>query len=138
MSTPNINCILQALAVVTDQNLPNLPQIVNFDFQNPTLSSGVGTGGRAAFWDPYFQAGTGVTVVPLPAVNIFGLFVQNKSATSNLIINYTPSGGAATPITVGPGGLVIVFDPSEAGQGITAVALSGVGGIVPASVLLVV
>lgn len=137
MSTPNINCILQAIAVVTNQNLPNFPLIANFDFQNPTLPS-AGTGGTAAFWEPYFQAPAGGAGVTLPAAVIFGVFVQNLSTTANLIVGYTPNGGSASLITLGPNGVFIYFDPSEAGSGIANVNLTGVGSTVSASVLLVV
>jgi hypothetical protein len=137
VSTPNINCILQALAVVTDQNTTNFPQIASFDFQNPTLPSAA-TGGTGVYWEPYFQATVGGVVVPLPAAKIFGLLIKNLSATSNLTVQYTPAAGLPAPVTVGPGGVFIYFDPSEAGQGITAATLFGVGGTVSASVLVVV
>ena len=145
MSTPNINCILQALAVVTDQNATNFPQIASFDFQNPTLpSSGAPAGsGSGVFWEPYFQATVGGTSVPFPAgpggiTKAYGLFVQNKSATATITVTYTPFGGGPTSIVIGPGGLVIIFDPSEAGTGISSAVIAGTGGTVAASVLVVV
>lgn len=141
MSTPNINCILQAIAVVTDQNSPNFPPIATLDFQNPTLPIAGVAGGTDSFFDPYFQASVAGTSVPFPVVGgvtkAFGLFVLNKSTAGTLAVNYTPFGGVLASIIVGPRGLVIIFDPSEAGSGIASATLAGIGATVPASVLVV-
>jgi len=137
MATPNISVIFQAIAVVTNQLVANAPQIINFDFANPTLPSGA-TGGIAAYYEPYFQAGVGGSVVNLPATKIFGLFVQNISTSTGILtVAYTPFGGASTSINIGPSGTVIVFDPSESGTGISAVTLTGISSTQPAAVLVV-
>ena len=136
MSTPNINCILQAIVVVTDQKASNFPQIASFDFQNPSLPSGA-NGGTVVYWEPYFQASTIGSSVPLPAQITYGLFIRNLSLTANVNLTYTPAASVPTTIFLGPGGVFVYFDPSEAGTGITAITLTGVGGIVSLSILAV-
>lgn len=123
--------------MVTDQQSANFPQIATFNFQNPTLPSGA-TGGTVAYWEPYFQA-IAITgaAVPMPAQIVYGLFIKNLSLTANVNLTYTPAASVPTTIFLGPGGIFIYFDPSEAGTGITAATLTGVGGTVPLSVLAV-
>jgi hypothetical protein len=134
MATPNINVILQAIAVVTNQLVANAPQIVSFDFANPTMPSG-SSGGTAAYYEPYFQAATGGSVVNLPAAKVFGVFVQ-QLGTGVLNVSYTPFGGVSTTIGLATNGVFIYFDPSEAGQGISALTLTGVASVQSAAVMV--
>jgi hypothetical protein len=129
VATPNIQAILQAVVTLTNNLVSPAQYIANFDLQNPTLNA------ATVYYDPYFQATTGGISVPLPAAKIFALIVQNLSTTNNLMIDITPFGGSLDPITVGPGGVFIYFDPTELGQGISAVTLLGVGATVSAFVL---
>ena len=129
MATPNMLVILQGIVTLTNNLVSPAPYIANFDLQNPTLNA------TTVFYDPYFQATTGGVSVPLPAAKVFGLIIQNLSTTNNLTIDVTPFGGSLDPITLGPGGVFIYFDPTETGQGISAVTLLGVGATVSAFVL---
>lgn len=124
MSTPNVQVILQSILTATNNLVSPAPYIANFDFQNPTLN------GSSIFFDPFFQATGGGAAVSLPAAKVFLVAVQNLSPVSpatNLTVTVTPFGGAASPIVLGPGGVYIYFDPTEAGQGISAVTLTGTG-----------
>lgn len=135
MPTPNIQIILQAIAAVTNNLLSNAPQIITFDFNSPTLPSGAGLG-TGVYYEPYFQAASIGSAVSLPAASVFAILVQNLSLTANLTITYTPTGGAAASVTLGPSGMFILFDPSETGTGFSALTLTGVGGTVSAAVLV--
>jgi hypothetical protein len=129
MATPNMMVVLQGILTTTNNLVSPAPYIGNFDLQNPTLNA------TAVFQDPYFQALESGSSVPLPLAKIFALVVQNQSATDNLIVGITPFEGSFDPIALGPGGVFIYFDPTEDGQGISAVTLTGVGATVPAFVL---
>ena len=121
--------MLQGIVTLTNNQLSPAPYIANFDFQNPTLNA------TTVYFEPYFIAGTGGSAVPLPAAKIFGLIIQNIGGLGNLTVTITPFGGAASPITLAPGGVFIYFDPTENGQGISAVTLTGIGLPVSAFVL---
>jgi hypothetical protein len=73
--------------------------------------------------------------VSLPAAKVFLVAVQNLDVVHNLIVTVTPFGGASSPITLGPGGVYVYFDPTETGQGISAVTLTGITATVPAFVM---
>ena len=135
MATPNINVVLQSIIAVTNNLITPAPQIINFDFQNPTMPS-TGTGGTVAYFDPYFQALTGGSAVNLPVAKVFALAVQNIASAGLLTVSYTPFGGSATSINIGPNGVLLLFDPAESGTGISAVTLTGNGGTIPAAVLV--
>lgn len=131
MSTPNINCILQAIAVVLDQNNSNFPQLVNFDLLNPTLP------GTVSYFDPYFQAPLTGKVVPLPAATVFGLVLQNKDPTNILTISFTIPPAEVVSQNLGIGGVFIYFDPAKTGGGISAMTLTGNVATVAVSILAV-
>jgi hypothetical protein len=131
MSTPNINCILQAVVAATNNLLSPQPQIVNFDFGNPTL------GAKLLEFIPYFMAFTTPgTAVALPIVPSFVLMVQNLSATANIQVAVTPGGSGQAVFPIGPQGLFIYMDPTETTAGITAATIIGVGGSVPTMLLV--
>lgn len=127
MSTPNINCILQAVLAVQNNLVSPPPQITTIDLGNPTFN------GTVAFYEQYVQVPTtGFTqAIPAPSLIAYAAVVQNLSPTSNLTISVAPVGGIANTATLGPQGLWIYFDPAKAG-GITGLLLAGVGSTVPA------
>jgi len=129
VATPNIQVILQGILTVTNNLVSPAPYIANFDFQNPTIGS------TSIFYDPYLQAPTGGIALSLPAAIVYVMAVQNLSTTQNLTVTITPNAGAASPITLGPGGVYLYFDPQQLGQGISAVTLTGIGATVSAFVL---
>lgn len=129
MATPNIQVILQGILVATNNLVSPAPYIANFDFQNPTLNA------TSMFYDPFFQSLAGGSAVSLPAGKVFLVAVQNLSTTVNLTVTVTPFGGAASPIILGPAGVYVYFDPTETGQGISALTLTGAGSTVPAFVM---
>lgn len=130
MPGTNISLILQTILAATNNNASNAPQVVNFDFANPTLT------GTDFYYNPYVQATTGGVSIPLPASPVFAILVQNKSASGTLQVAYTPTGASSTISTIGPNGCIILFDPLETGGGWTALTLTGVGGTQPAAVLV--
>jgi hypothetical protein len=132
MPTPNVNLILQAVLAATNNLLSPAPQIATFNLGNPTL------GATQFFYEPYFQALVGGSAVSLPATKIFAIIVQNLSPTAVLSVTHTPFGAAASTSTLGPNGVCIFFDPLETGGGFSALTLTGVGGTVPAAVLVAV
>ena len=107
MSTPNINCILQAVIAAQNNLLSPSPQIATFDFGNPTYPA------TSMFFEPYFLATNSYVPPSLPGATIWGLAVQNTSASANLGISYTPSGATTQSINLGPGALFIYWDPSK-------------------------
>jgi len=129
MATPNIEVILQGILTATNNQLSPPPYIANFDFQNPTL------GATSIIYDPFFQALVGGSAVSLPAAKVFLIVVQNLSTTANLSVTHTPFGGSASTAVYGPGGVCVLFDPTEEGGGFSALTLTGVGGTVPAFVM---
>jgi hypothetical protein len=130
---PNLQVIMQSIVAVTNALVTNAPQIQTLDFQNPTMN------GTTVFFDPYLQATTSGTVVTLPLLpsgKVYGLFVQNLSATNNLQIIYTPFGLGIASFQVGPNGVFVIFDPSESGSGFSNLTVQGIGGAVSAMVLV--
>ena len=127
MSTPNINCILQAVLAVQNNLLSPPPQISTIDLGNPTFN------GTVAFYEQYVQVPTtGYTqAMPGPSAIAYAAVVQNLSPTGNLTISVGPVGGIVNTATLGPQGLWIYFDPAKVG-GITGLLLAGVGSTVPA------
>lgn len=133
MSTPNINCILQAVVAITNNLVSPPPQIATFDFGNPTL------GAKVIFFEPYLQAAplpTGTTIT-LPLASVFVLMIQNLNPVggAGLNLSFTPSGQPTTNMNLGPTGIFIFIDPTETGVPITFLAVGGVGGVVPAMIL---
>lgn len=133
MSTPNINCILQAVLAVQNNLISPTPQIVTIDLGNPTLN------GTVFFYEQYIQATTtGVGQgMPGPGGIAYLAVVQNLSTTSNLTITVIPNGGVQNILTLGPGGVWIYCDPKEVG-GISGLTLTGVGATVPALIMVAV
>lgn len=136
MPTPNVNLILQAVVALQNNLISPAPQIAKMDFGNPTMGGTNSVGGTQFFYEPYFQALVGGVAVTLPAAKIFAIFVQNLSPTGVLQVTFTPFGGAPCPVNYGPNGLCILFDPLETGTGFSGLTLAGVGGTIPASVLV--
>jgi hypothetical protein len=137
MSSPNINVIFQAIAVVTNQQVSNAPQVATFDFANPTLPIG-STGGTAFVYNPQVQALTSPgTTVTLPAT-VYAIFVQNLSTSTGIVqVVVTPNGQFATsPMPIGPNGVFVLFDPGETAGGFTALKLTAITGTVPCAVLV--
>lgn len=130
MPTPNMQLVFQAVLSLTNNLVSPAPQISGFDFANPTL------GATTVFFDPYFQALSSGSPVPFPTNNVFAIFVQNLSTTANLNVTITPFGGSPSVSTYGPAGVFICFDPAEVGTGFGVLTLQGVGGTVPAMVLV--
>jgi hypothetical protein len=130
MPGTNISLILQTILAATNNLASNAPQVVNFDFANPTLI------GTDFYYNPFVQAPTTGQAITLPASPVFAILVQNQSTSGILQVAYTPTGQASTISTIGPAGVVILFDPLETGGGWTALTLTGIGGTIPAAVLV--
>lgn len=131
MSTPNVNIIFQGLVALVNNLIQNAPQLGVFDFNNPTL------GATSYFHDPFFQAPTSLTAIPIPASKVYCIMVQNVSVSTNLTVVYVPFGGSATTCILGPGGVLVLFDPTEqSAGGFTALSLAGVGSTCSAAVLV--
>ncbi len=130
MPTPNALIELQAILTASNNLVAPPPYIANFDFGNPTL------GATSYYQEPYFQAVSGGSAVPLPFAKVYFIIVQNLSATASLQVTHTPFGSSASSTIYGPGGLCILFDTSETGQGFSALTLTGQGGTVQAFVMV--
>jgi hypothetical protein len=130
LPTPNILVELQAILTASNNLVAPPPYIANFDFGNPVL------GATSYYQEPYFQATTGGVAVPLSAATVFLIAVQNLHASALLHVTHTPTGQAISTCSIGPGGIVIFFDPLETGGGFTALTLTGVGSTVPAFVMV--
>jgi len=133
MSTPNINCILQAVLAIQNNLISPPPQITTVDLGNPTLN------GTQFFYEQYIQATVGGTGqgMPGPGGIAYLVIVQNLSPTADMNVQFTPVGGVQTTIKTGPNGAFIYCDPSEHG-GINQLNLLGIGGTVPALILVAV
>jgi hypothetical protein len=133
MPTPNIQ--IQLSGNLTLQNIlgGGVQQVVNQNFGNPTLQ---GTWGD---YSAYFQAATSPgSVYNLTGQVVFIVFVQNLHATASLQVSYENEGSSTVmTTTIGPGGIFLYFTPGEnAGTGIQALTLIGLGSVVPAYVLV--
>lgn len=133
MATPNLNCILQAVLAVQNNLISPTPQIATVDLGNPTYP------GKVFFYEPFFQATTGGSAVPIPPSfsNVFLVIIQNISPTANIQVQVTPQGQSQTTFSYGPSGAFIYIDPAGIG-GISALTVVGVGGTVPVSVVVAV
>ena len=133
MSTPNINCILQTVLAIQNNQLSPAPQITTVDLGNPTLN------GTQFFYEQYIQATVGGTGqgMPGPGGIAYLVIVQNLSPTASMNVQFTPVGGVQTIIKTGPGGVFIYCDPQEQG-GINQISIFGLGGTVPALMLVAV
>jgi hypothetical protein len=129
MSTPNINCILQAVIAVTNNQLSPQPQIANVDLGNPTI------GATQIISETYLQAIAAGITIPLPNPTNFAI-VQNLAASGLIRVVYTPSGQPQTFINLGPQGVFIYFDPSGTGTAVTQLIVGGIGSTLPCLVLV--
>ena len=126
---PNLSITLQAQLNVTDTTLTPSPQIITRSLNNPTLAATV------SFYDPFFQAST-ATVVPLPAAVVYIAYVKNLDAAATLTVIHTPTGGASQSEVLVPGGVFLIFNPSEGAGGITALSLTSSAGPTSAEVMV--
>lgn len=66
---------------------------------------------------------TGSTSITLPSTTMLQFYLRNTHATANITVTWTSSGGSSNVVKkVGPGG-VLAFWETQAGDGITALAL---------------
>jgi|SRR5579884_591979 hypothetical protein len=92
-------------------------------------------GATTLFFEPFFQAASGGSTVNLPAATVRVVMVINKSASANLTVSYTPSGGGSTSILLEPGEMFLYFQTGTAAGGITALSVTAASGTIPAEVL---
>lgn len=128
----NINVSLNSASIQVLDQASNLFR-VNSVVGTITLAA------TASYYDAYFQASTSGTVVPLPALTVFMVYIKNLGATQNLTIQFTAHGGtllstANSPVLL-PGGVFMYWNTSEASNGIDAVTLTASGSTGPAEIL---
>src|ERR1700683_2913870 len=110
---PNISIILQAQFVITDTTLNPSPQIITPPLNNPTPAA------TSEYYMPFFQTINGTKAIPLPAATVWLLYVRNLDPTSNITLNYTPTGGGSTSVVLlagssaGNGGIFLYQQPAE-------------------------
>lgn len=128
---PNLSIVLSANLTASDTTLSPSPTIVSRSFNNPTLSATV------SFYDPFFQAAAGGSVVTLPAATCWIAFVKNLDAAANLTVAWTAVGaaGSSTMLLV-PGGIFVYFQPSEGAGGFTAMTLTASAGTINTEVFV--
>lgn len=91
------------------------------------------------YYNPAFQAGTSPTTVPLPPTATGGVcvaYVKNLDPTNNLTVTYTWGAGSPTSIVLIPSGVFMIFQPTETGQGISALSLTATAATINAEVFL--
>jgi hypothetical protein len=131
----NIIATFQGILTAIDNTQSPAPYIVNLDLQNPTLT------GLKVYYDGFFQVPNGSPInVPIGGggggVDAFLLLIVNRSTTNNLQINVTPTGGSSQEVgTFGPGGICVLMDPTESGVGWSVLTLTGLGAVVPVTVV---
>lgn len=137
MSTPNINCILQAVLAAQNNLISPPPQIATFDFGNPTFPA------AGLIFEPYFQVGTSVIVPSLPASPLYALLVQNLSLTASVNLSVTPNGSSITTVVLGPGtstvpgDLFFYWSPSKINTGgLTLVELQASANGTPVALIM--
>jgi hypothetical protein len=134
LATPNINVILQGILTATDNTQSPPPYVANIDFQNPTLA------GSKFYYDAFFLAASSPgSNVPIGGggggADAFLILVINRSSATNLQVNVTVTGaGVAEAAVLGPGGVCLLYDPTEAGPGWSALTLISMSGTCPATV----
>lgn len=133
MPSANIQAIFQGILIATDNSQSPAPYLVNLDLQNPTLT------GLKYYFDSFFQVPNGAPInVPIGGgggAESFFLLIINRSTTNSLQINVTPTGLSSQEVgTFGPGGVCVLMDPTETGLGWSALTLTGLGAIVPATI----
>jgi hypothetical protein len=127
---PNLSVLLNATLSATDTTLSPSATIVTRNLNNPTLSATV------VFYDPFFQAAAGGSVVTLPAATVWIVYVKNLDAAANLTVSFTPTGGGAETCILVPGGVFLYFQPTEGAGGITALTLTASAGTISTEVLV--
>ncbi len=91
------------------------------------------------YWNPAFQAAITATTVPLPPTTTGGVcvvYVKNLDPTNNLTVTYTFAGGSPTNVILIPSGVFLIFQPTETGEGISALSLTATSATINAEVLL--
>jgi hypothetical protein len=133
MSTMNV--LLSGLLSVTDTTLTPSPEIVNRQFNDPTLAA------TTLFYDPFFQTINGTKTVNLPAATVWTVYVRNLSGSGNITVNFTPVGGSTQTLvlvagaTAGAGGIFLYFQTAETAGGITALSITAAA-ILPVCILV--
>lgn len=131
----NMNFLLSGLISVTDTTLSPSQEIVNRQFNDPTLPI------ISQYYEPFFQTIIGTKTVPLPAATVWAVYVRNLSGSGNITLNVTPTGGAPQAyvllagLTAGAGGMFIYFQPAESAGGITALTITAAA-VLPVCILV--
>ena len=126
-----LSILLNAVLSITDTSVTPNPTIVTRNLNNPTLPSAV-----VFAYDTQFQVGTSATTFNLPATTVWIVYVKNLSASSNITVTFTPTGGSSETLVLVPGGVFLYFQPAESAGGITALSLTSSSGTVGAEVLV--
>lgn len=135
MSTPNLNVLIQGLLTISDVTQSPAPYIIpGLDFGNPTLA------GTKCYVDLFFQVPTTPVTIPIGGggggAEAFLILVINRDPVNNLEVTVTNTGGTPQVAGVfGPGGVCLLFDPTEEGVGWTSLTLMGFNAIVPATIV---
>jgi hypothetical protein len=131
VATPNLQLIFQGILAIINNQLTNAPQIAELNLGNPSM------GATVINFEPFLSITTSPLTVPLPVSPVKCVIVQNLSATAAILqVGITPTGGSVNTCTIGPGGFIALFDPTETGGGWTSVVLTAASGTVPALVLV--
>jgi hypothetical protein len=132
---PNINAIIQGLLTISDVTQSPAPYIIpSLDFGNPTLA------GTKVYVDLFFQVQTTPTTVPIGGggggAEAFLILVINRDPVNNLEVSVVSTGGTGQVVGVfGPGGVCLLFDPTETGLGWTQLTLMAFTATVPATIV---
>lgn len=131
----NLQVQLQSQLVVTDLGLSPNPSIIARSQNVPVLNV------TALYYEPYFQVPNGTATVNLPAATVYLVYVRNLSSSTNITLNYTPSGGSTTSVVLvsgtaaGAGSIFLLMGAAETSGGVTSVSLTATA-ITPAEVLV--
>jgi hypothetical protein len=112
----NLSILLNATLSATDVTLSPSATMYIRNLNNPTLA------GTVAFADMFFQAAASPgSVVCLPAVTCWVLYVKNLDSAANLTVSWNAIGsaGVSTFILV-PGGVFLYMQPTEGAGGFQA------------------
>ena len=130
----NLSLVTSCTLTVTDTTLSPSPTIVSRSLNNPTLNN------ITVFYDPFFQALAGGSVVNLPAATAFFAYVKNLSAATNVTVAWTAVGAAgSSTMLLLPGGVFLyglVGNSPLAGGGFTAMTLTGAAATCSCDVLI--
>lgn len=92
------------------------------------------------YYNPAFQVatspGNNIPIPPNANSTVVICYIKNLDTANPMSVTYQFNGGTGTTITLVPGGVFLLFNPSESTNGITSILVNAGGAIINAEVFL--